>query len=43
VGEEIIEGEEIGNNFIAVVMRDFVVESGVWEWKGILRCHFDDC
>ena len=28
MGEEIIEGEQISNNFIAAVMRDFVVQSG---------------
>jgi hypothetical protein len=30
--EEVVEGEEIGYDFIAVVVCDFVVEPGVWEW-----------
>lgn len=39
MGEEVVEGKEIGYDFIAVVVCDFIVEPGIWEWEAVLRCH----
>jgi len=37
--KEVVERENVGNDLIAVVMRNLVFESRVWKQGGTLRCH----
>ncbi len=38
MSKEVAEREDVGNDLIAVVMRNLVFKSRVWKQGGTLRC-----